>query len=383
MQKNMKKTLLLSMAAAFAVANIANAQEDSTKTVAESKGALDFSGYVDTYYQYNLNRPINGLSQGRIFDLYHNNFSLGLVQTMLTYSKDKVTVVADLTFGPNADLGNFGNAGTARFIKQAYLSYNFTDMLKFTIGQYGTHIGYELIDAPLNFNYSLSYLFGNGPFYHTGVKLDYNISDKIGMMIGLVNGWDGMQDFNASKSVTAQFRLSPVEGFDIYTNWIGGDECNTMSNFGTTTGSFTSLYDLTTAYQLTEAFKIGINAAYGTFRTGALEASDEDPWSKDAIWKGAALYLNYAANDKVGVGLRGEYFSDPGGVRYLGPLEVTGITLTGDLKLAKGKLNIKPELRYDITKDNFFIARSDMATQKAQTTMGIAFIYMFNASILK
>ena len=59
----------------------------------------------------------------------------------------------DLTFGPNANLGNYGNSAfsTAFAIKQAYFTYKFTDKFSMTAGQFGTHIGYEVIDAPANF----------------------------------------------------------------------------------------------------------------------------------------------------------------------------------------------------------------------------------------
>lgn len=373
----------------FASASRLNAQTTAELPLASeladslSKPALTISGYVDTYYQYNLNRPASGINGGRIFDLPHNNFSLGLVQTVFTYSVKRLNVVADLTFGPNADFGNFGNEGTSRIIKQAYIAYDFTDKLSFTVGQFGTHIGYELIDAPLNANYSLSYLFGNGPFYHTGAKLDYQLGKKAGLMLGVVNGWDALQDYNNKKSVVAQFSLAPVEGFDIFVNWIGGDEYdarngaeNGNSYFGTTKDCYTSLFDLTSSFQATPAVKVGVNAAYGTFKTGAPEAVADNPWSKDASWSGAALYMTYALNDMLSLSARGEYFSDPGGVRYFGPLEVTALTLSGDVKLADGRFLIKPEVRYDTARDAFFEdSKGDL--KKNQATVGAAFLYAF------
>src|SRR5690606_36634801 len=86
-----------------------------------AEGSLTISGYVEAYYQYNFNDPLSRSNSGRIFDVNHNQFSLGLVQTMFTYTKGKLTGVADITFGPNADLGNFGNSGTALNIMQAYM----------------------------------------------------------------------------------------------------------------------------------------------------------------------------------------------------------------------------------------------------------------------
>jgi hypothetical protein len=38
-----------------------------------------------------------------------------------------------------------------------------------------------------NFHYSTSYLFTNGPFQNAGVKANYAISDKVGIMVGAFN----------------------------------------------------------------------------------------------------------------------------------------------------------------------------------------------------
>lgn len=361
----------------FVLVSVGTAKAQDADTLS-NKGALTISGYVDTYYQYNFNKPYNNVNTGRVFDLPHNSFSLGLVQTVFTYSVDRLNVVADLTFGPNADLGNFGNDGTSRIIKQAYISYDFTDQLTFTVGQYGTHIGYELIDAPLNYNYSLSYLFGNGPFYHTGAKLDYAVGDHFGLMVGVVNGWDALMDFNDKKSVTAQVSLAPVEGFNVYLNWIGGDEYGGASAFGDTEGSFTSLFDLTTSFQATQSFLIGVNAAYGSFSSGYAHPEADNAYSEDATWGGGAIYLNLDVNEMLGFGVRGEYFSDPNGIRYPGvPLAVTALTLTANIKLANERFLIKPEFRFDTAEQEFFFTDNPAKLSKSQTTLGAAFIYSF------
>ena len=124
-----------------------------------------------------------------------------IAQTKFSYTRDKSDVLIDLTFGPHGDLGNyvnvigaFGNgyATSALAIKQACFNYKFTDKFTFTAGQFGTHVGFEYIDAPLNYNYSLSNLFNNGPFYHIGFKGAYAINSKLNVMAGLVNNWDNL-----------------------------------------------------------------------------------------------------------------------------------------------------------------------------------------------
>ncbi len=348
----------------------------------EGKHNFSLAGYVDAYYQLNLNNPESRSNTGRIFDLNHDNISLGLAKTMFTYSNDKSEAVLDLTFGPNAELANFGNIGTALAIKQAYFAYNISDALKFTIGQYGTHIGYELIDAPDNFNYSLSYLFGNGPFYHTGAKLDIAASDKVGFMVGVVNGWDALADYNDKKSLTLQASFAPSDDLGIYLNWIGGDEYGGGSAFGDAKGSFTSLFDLTASYNIAldstgKSLLLGLNAALGSFSTGAEgDIISTSPYDVDATWSGAALYLNYFLNENTGLGVRAEYFDDPDGVRYFGPLSVFALTLTGDFKVADGAFTFKPELRFDSSSDPFFEGKNG-ALEDSQTTIGVSFVYNF------
>lgn len=382
----MRKITLLTFLTLVSTFFTAYAQEETTEASSE-KGELTISGYVDAYYSYNTNKPPHtpGLTwenAGRIFDIKHNEFSLGLVQTKFAYTKGKLTGVADLTYGPNAALGNFGNSFAADInIKQAYIDYAISDKLTFTIGQFGTHVGYELIDAPLNVNYSLSYLFGNGPFYHSGAKLSYSVSDKFGLMAGVVNGWDSQLDFNDKKSFIAQVFLAPVEDFSLYLNWVGGDEKNggsfpTIAAAGDSVSTVSHIFDLTTAYQVSDAFKIGLNAAYGVGDL-ILDTMATGEAYKSGSWYGAALYLNYALSDKVGLGLRAEHFNDKEGLRYFAPTSVSEFTLTADIKLAGGNFLWKPELRFDTAADDVFLDDKGALTKSTQFTVGTAFIFTF------
>ena len=199
-----------------------------------------FSGYIDSYYMLNFNNPTDRSNLGvagneRAFDQKSNQFSLGLVQTKFGYSTKTSDVVVDLTFGPNADLGQYGNVigplgkgTTALAIKQAYFNWKASDKLTFTAGQFGTHIGYEVIDAPINYNYSLSNLFNNGPFYHVGLKANYAFSDKFATMVGLVNNVDNLNDNNSSKGLIYQVFTSPASGWNVYFNGISSNESNPL-----------------------------------------------------------------------------------------------------------------------------------------------------------
>ncbi len=409
--------------------------QDSTAAVADD-GKLSLSGYIDTYYNHAFNNPQSGSLMGnggagasRAFDRTTDQFSLGLVQFKATYSSSKVDIVADLTFGPNAELGNFGNVnnyaytganpvgvnlyqspkfanlyGSSAAIKQAYGTWKATSKLSFTVGQFGTHIGYEVIDAPVNYHYSLSNLFNNGPFYHVGAKANYTVSDKVSVMLGLVNNWDNLFDNNKNKSVVAQVYLKPIKGLNVYLNYIGGNGDDGLpskgffissgSNGNSAKGNYNRhLYDITAGYQLTKKFYVGLNAAYGYY-VGNNKATEDaikgyaagasskftDSSKTKLDWGGVAIYANYAINDWIGIGIRYEHFEDYFGVRYIGAFATGGsavnnsITITAPITLANGHFIVKPEFRYDGS-DQYIYENHNGVGIKEQTTIGLATIF--------
>ncbi|MER0438700.1 porin [Emticicia sp. W12TSBA100-4] len=364
----------------FTVVNVF--AQDATTKPEEKKSPFTFSGYVDTYFFGNLNAPKSKSNLGvsgyeRAFDQKVGQFQLGLAQTKMSYSTDKVDGVIDLTFGNHGDLGNYGNAlgrvlvggkeatGTALAIKQAYLTWKATDKLSITAGQWGTHIGYEVIDAPVNYNYSLSNLFNNGPFYHTGLKATVATSAKSSLTFGLVNGIDSKDDNNSKLGTMAQFYVSPAEGWNLYVNWLGSDE-------GVDTKSYYSIFDLTTSYQITEKFLLGVNAAYGT--------------QDKKTWGGAAVYAQLSVSDKFGLGVRYENFNNKDGARALLNADgegtsVNSFTLTGNVIISDNLL-FKPEFRLDSyakakSGEGQFEDKDGNFTKNSQSTFGGALIFKF------
>ena len=409
---------------------------DDDSTAAADDGKIIFSGYLDTYYNHAFNNPASGSllgtgGAGRAFDRTVDQFSLGLVQLKTTYTSSKIDIVADLTFGPNAELGNFGNVnnqaypnsggvslytnprfanlyGTSAAIKQAYGTWKATSKLSFTVGQFGTHIGYEVIDAPINYNYSLSNLFNNGPFYHVGAKVNYAFSDRFAVMAGLVNNWDNLLDNNKTKDIIAQVYVKPVDGWNVYFNYIGGNGDDTYPNKayltgGGAAGSFTGvlnnnnfvgksnynrhLFDLTTGYQVTDKLYFGLNAAYGFYKgddAAADSAIQDETLTRGGTarhvldWGGVALYSNYQITDWFGIGVRAEHFEDSYGVRYiggvLGGVINNSLTITAPITLASGHFQLKPEFRWDHSA-NMAYEDSNGMPKADQATLGLAAIF--------
>lgn len=377
------------------------AKKDSSK--------FTYSGYFDMYYFGNLNSPASrsnlgasGISRG--FDRYPGQFQLGMLLNRVTYSYGRASVVGEMGFGPNAEYGSYGSAQgyawgrtvankgtyTAVVIKQAYVSYDVNDKLSFTAGQFGTHIGFELIDAPLNFNYSINNTFNAGiPFYHLGVKGTYKFSDAVSLMGGVVNGTDQIFDNNRGKSFIGQLALTPAEGLSIYFNTIQGNEGNARINNGRDTTGYFGVLDLCINYQLTKKLFYG-----GWFMAGSTNGDFQGSgnFAGTKNWYGANFYSNYKFTDRFALGYRIEYFDNRQGARAFRTKNGEGTdawtwTLTGNLSLADSHILLKPEVRFDRFR-NVTSAGGEEADQQfedsdgnfnknTQLTVGAALVFVF------
>ena len=202
-------------------------QDSSVVIVEEPAPRPVISGYVDAYYRFNFANAKNANSGAGSFNNYtsftnsQNSFELGMASVRLEHSAGKASVVADLGFGKRAEEFSYNDAKTMLAIKQAYITYAFTDKFKLTAGSWGTHVGYEVVDPYLNRNYSMSYMFSFGPFFHTGLKAEFS-AGKSGFMLGIVNPTDLKTANFQQKMLIAQYSLAASEKVKLFLNYQGG-----------------------------------------------------------------------------------------------------------------------------------------------------------------
>ncbi len=313
---------------------------------------LEISGSADLYYKYDFSKTANIPTS---FATDQNSVSLGMIDIALKKKTGKTSFVGEVSFGPRGQYQSIPNAdgtyaeGTNSFhIQNLYATYAATDKLSFTAGYMGTFIGYEVISPVANFHYSTSYLFTNGPFQNAGIKANYAISDKVGLMVGAFNdSWNKYQadPIKGLNAFGAQLSLAPAEGVSAYINFLDGSVSGTI-------------VDLTASFQISDKFKLGLNAA---------DYSNEGKVG----YTGVALYPSLAITDKFGLGLRGEYFDFKEGS---GDTSVTAFTLSANLK--SGGLTFIPEFRIDNNSDKVFVD-SDMASTKSAAQVALGVVYGF------
>ncbi|MCB0572374.1 MAG: porin [Phaeodactylibacter sp.] len=338
------------------------AMAESVATEAEpepEKPALPFtiSGFVDAYYAYSFTESALPTS----FTDAQNSFSLGMANVAIS-REGKVGFMVDLAVGPRAEVANGFSGTTLSAIKQLYVTYNPADWVKFTFGNFSTFVGYELIDAPGNINYSTSYMFSNGPFYHTGLKADFSLSEHIGFMAGVFDDTDSKIDFTPGKHIGAQLSYTG-DDYGIFLNYLGGKNVEGDSISPSITGH---QFDITATYQLTEKLGLGLNA---TSKANVMSEGD------NTSWYGAALYANYAFSDAFTLGLRGEYIGDPDGlILGLPDDNVISLTISGNFHV--GPLTIIPEFRADMAAEEAY-TDADGKFTKALPVALLAAVYAF------
>ncbi len=321
----------------------------TTCALGQEASPLEISGSVDTYYKYDFAKRSN---IGTYFASDQNSVSLGMLDIALKKKTGKTSFVGELSFGPRGQYQSIPNGAdtdeNSFHIQNLYVNYSFTDRFSITAGYMSTFIGYEVISPAGNFNYSTSYLFGAGPFQNAGLKVTYQFSDQVSLMAGLFNDWNLYKATKGVSSIGGQLMLNPVKGWTAYLNVLSGADAY---GYGT-------IEDLTTCYQISRAFKLGLNAA------------NYDKKSSEEGYAGIALYPQYAVSNVVSFGLRSEYFTTKGAAKT----SYTGLTLTANIK--SGGLTFIPEVRIDHDGDKLFFNKNGLAVSNAGQ-FSMAAVYTF------
>ncbi|MFI2744410.1 porin [Zhouia sp. PK063] len=332
------------------------AQEEETKK-------FNISGSVDAYYRANFSDEQNQAPASSFANL--PGFSLGMANIIASYEGEKVGAVADLVFGPRGTDAVFASpfySHTGDIINQLYVYWNVTSDVKLTFGNFNTFLGYEVISPTGNFNYSTSYMFSYGPFSHTGLKADFALTEKLSLMLAVMNPTD-YTETNVAGVYTwgAQLGYAGDKG-STYLNFIYGKQSPDGIAIN---DNATFQVDLTTGYNLTDDFYLGLNGTYNK--------------TKDMSgFAGVALYPQLTLTESFGLGLRAEYFKElsDGGVAYGPDVDTFEATLTGSYSV--GNLTIKPELRLDSSSEDVFYKKGNaMPTEGSLASFLLAAVYSF------
>ena len=300
------------------------------------------SGFLDVAYTQNFNNPNTNLNQLHIFDTDANAFMPHLAQIMLERPADAGGSVleragfrARLNFGLDSRVTrartNFqpGTSNDEFDFQELYAEYILPvgNGLKVQAGKMNTLIGYEVINSFENPNFSRTFMFGLGQaFTTTGIRLTYQFHPMVLASVGVVNGWDNVDDNNKGKTVEWLVALTPHQRFGVsFYGSYGAEQTNSQGS-----APFTTQADPTAkrtvvgsiiTFKATDKDTIVLEPYYGNEGNASTISK-----SQNARWNGLGAYLIHDFDDQWSVRLRGEIFEDAGGAR----------TCTGGVNFAGG-----------------------------------------------
>src|SRR5262245_53434950 len=241
------------------------------------------------------------------------------------------------------------------------------------LGKFVTLIGYEVIESPLNLNYSRDFLFSLAiPFTTTGGLVSYSFTDWLSVQAGLVLGWDRSNTQNTGPSGTGQIAVTPIKDLATALNFIVGPEISGDQN------PIRWLIDLTANYTGISNLTLGFNFDYG-WQANDVFLTSQGLGNESAAWYGIAAYAAYDFLKDFRAALRQEWFNDAQGVRTATPGGVTLFSTTATLQynIWKG-LFTRGEYRHDNASEPVFGCRPPTGClKKSQDTLSVSLYYKF------
>jgi hypothetical protein len=335
--------------------------EQRLKTLEDSFSplqGLEVGGMVYGSYNYNFNNPDSKDNSLRIFDTRANNFTLDLAQlTIAKKEQEGIGFTVKLDYGRTARLiqsdwngnGSFSNSTDNFELQEAYITYTagIGKGLGVKAGKFVTLLGAEVIESPLNYNVSRSFMFGLAiPFTHTGLLLSYPFHDMVSLSAGVVNGWDNVLDSNKGKTFLGSLAFTPMESLIWTFNGTYGAEQPERG------GSKRGVFDTVLTYKPIPNLDLVINYDYGT-ESELLADGD------DAVWQGVAGIISIGGGlvnpewEAFSLSQRLEWFSDEDGVRTGTSQDLWEATTTAKWKITE-RLMARVEYRHDESNKRVF-----------------------------
>jgi hypothetical protein len=321
---------------------------------------------------------------------------------------DPVGATLQLRFGPsvpNLALADWSLPGGIGFIQNGYVSLRpggSSGPVTIVAGKFDTVFGAEVAQSQLNMNYTRGFLYNLAqPFFHTGLRVDVQASEKLAFKVLAVNGWNNTLDNNRGKTFGGQVSYTPIDEATFSVGYLGGPEendvstltcasgqvfdaatsaCNQVPNAPTdapTSGKVENtgaesrwrhMADVVIDVKPSKQLRFVAN---GTYVTQTVSVASVD---SQASWVGAALYARYALTPHWAGALRAEVLNDPDGQITAPNTKAVSLytsTLTLDYSPVS-QLLVRLDNRVDGASQAVFAAKLD-GTAKSQftTTLGV------------
>lgn len=274
---------------------------------AQDEPKVKFSGYLETYYGYDFNKPADHNRPGFIYS--HNrtnevNLNLGFIKA--AYDSGSIRANIALMAGTYSNANLAAEPGVLKniFEANAGVKLSKTENLWIDAGIFSSHIGFESAISKDCWVLTRNISSENTPYYESGAKITYGTQDgKLTATLLYLNGWQRItrQNGNDKPAGGLQLTWKPTDKLTLnYSNYLGteGADSVRVNRF------YHNLYAI---YQVTNKFGLTVGFDYGTQQKLKGNADKNEILSPVVI-------AQYKFADKWAIAGRYEYYEDKNGI---------------------------------------------------------------------
>ncbi len=318
------------------------------------KGKLTIGGYVDVYYGFDMNHPINSDRPYSVSSSRHNEVNINLAFAEFRYINDVVRAHFVPGFGTYINANYVNEKGALKNLIEASVGVRLSKQKNIWIdaGVLPSPYTNESAISRDHIMYSRSFAPEYVPYYLSGVKLSLPISKKINSYWYLLNGWQAIQDINNPLALGTQIEYRPNKKLLINWDTYIGDESSSV-NPEFRTRYFSDIYAIFNPegkVSMTSCVYFGYQEKKDT-----LNQQSFSPW-----WQ-ANVQAKLRLSGKSSLSARIEYFEDPESVQISSITGVKGFRSYSSGLCYNFKVNnnavFRLESRYFFSDEKVFLDR--------------------------
>lgn len=359
-----KRLIILTVLIGLLMTHIALGQNDETFE------GFRLTGFVDTYYSYDVSQPTTSSRQPFLFHHNrHNEVNINLALIRMDYEQDRYHARIALQAGTYAQDNYAAEQNMLQHINEAYvgLSLNQSNSLWLDAGVFSSHLGYASALSSENYTLTRPLVAESSPYFLSGAKLSYTPNEKWLLVAIATNGWQRIQRVAGNSLISTGTQIQYMPNDKVLLNWstfIGTedpDDTRRMRYFNNLYGTIS----LTNRLDIIAGFDIGWQQT----------ARGSDTYD---TWYGPVIVAHMQWSDHWGTAFRAEYFDDENEIAAssAGPegFKTTGISLNLDYQ-PDPKVMCRIEGRYFQSPDDIFDDGSELHNSNFFITGSIAVLF--------
>lgn len=281
-------------------------QSKSAET-GSSKDTLILSGYVDSYFNFDIFNPKSTRRPYASSSARLKQFAINLAYVGIGYRSERIRLQITTGFGTYMQ-DNYGHENVLnRFLLETYGGFKLCKNKNIWLdaGIFTSPFTYETPISKDQLLYSRSLAAENAPYYVSGLRLTMPLSPKFTLTLYGLNGWQTI-NFNSSSARNVafasqlQYKITPK--LNLFWNTFAGDAGSPNQQW-LSARYFNDFFLTYTSgkWDLSATAYVGLQGVYNS-------------WGVDYAWYSVNAAARYKFNPKWSIAGRAEYFSDPNGI---------------------------------------------------------------------